>query len=75
MRYRLIVEIEWFIFLCNRLKLSGTKVLTPTELKELRSVYEAFDLVNAIRIKDIENVTNHDVKAVEYFIKENLKGT
>lgn len=75
MRYRLIVEIEWFIFLCNRLKLAGTKILTPAELKELRSVYETFDLVNAIRIKDIENVTNHDVKAVEYFIKENLKGT
>lgn len=75
MRYRLIVEIEWFIFLCNRLKLSGTKVLNSLEMKQLRSIYEAFDLVNAIRVKKIEEETNHDVKSIEYFIKESLKGT
>ncbi|MBU1992665.1 MAG: adenylosuccinate lyase [Patescibacteria group bacterium] len=75
MRYRVIVEIEWFIFLCNRLKLAETRKLNGTELKELRSIYETFDVVNAIRVKEIESGTNHDVKAIEYFIKENLKGT
>jgi len=73
-RYRTLIEIEWFIFLFNDLKLKGTKVLKPTELRILRSLYEEFDVVDAIRVKDIEKTTNHDVKAVEYFIKEKLKG-
>ncbi|MBT4917823.1 adenylosuccinate lyase [Candidatus Peregrinibacteria bacterium] len=73
-RYRTLIEIEWFIFLFNDLKLKGTKVLKPTELGILRSIYEEFDVVDAIRVKDIEKTTNHDVKAVEYFIKEKLKG-
>lgn len=75
MRYRILVEIEWFIFLFNTLKLKGTRLLKTTELRILRSIYEDFDVVNAVRVKEIEKVTNHDVKAVEYFIKENLKGT
>jgi len=75
MRYRVLVEVEWFIFLCNKLKLKGTKVWRARDLKEIRSIYENFDEVNANRIKQIEKVTNHDVKAVEYFIKENLKGS
>lgn len=74
-RYRIVVEIEWFIFLCNKLKLPGTKVWTAKELKELRSIYEYFDIVNANRVKEIEKTTNHDVKAVEYFIKEEFKGS
>ncbi|MFC1748508.1 adenylosuccinate lyase [Pseudomonadota bacterium] len=74
-RYRVIVEIEWFIYLCNKMKLKGTKVWTAKELKEIRSIYEYFDLVNANRVKEIEKTTNHDVKAVEYFIKEELKGS
>ena len=73
MRYRTLVEIEWFIFLFNNLKLKGTKVLDTTELRILRSIYEDFDVVNAVRVKEIEKITNHDVKAIEYFIKENLK--
>lgn len=73
MRYRVLVEIEWFIYLFNELKLDGTKVLEPTELRILRSIYEQFDVVDGERIKTIEKVTNHDVKAVEYFIKEKLK--
>ncbi len=74
MRYRILVEIEWFIFLVNDLKLIKNKSLKPTELKSLRSIYEQFDLINAQRVKDIEKNTNHDVKAVEYFIREQLKG-
>ncbi|PIR54828.1 adenylosuccinate lyase [Candidatus Peregrinibacteria bacterium CG10_big_fil_rev_8_21_14_0_10_36_19] len=73
MRYRCLVEIEWLIFLFNDLKLDGTKELKSTELRILRSIYEQFDLLNAKRVKDIEKTTNHDVKAIEYFIKEQLK--
>lgn len=75
MRYRVLVEIEWFIFLCNQIKLKGTKVWKPRELKDLRSIYEYFDLVDASRVKEIEKTTNHDVKAIEYLIKEKLKGS
>jgi adenylosuccinate lyase len=74
-RYRVFVEIEWFIFLCNDLKLTGTKVWKPKELTQLRSIYEYLDATGANRVKGIEKTTNHDVKAVEYYIKENLKGS
>lgn len=74
MRYRVLVEIEWLVFLFNELNLKGTKELKPTELKLLRDVYEQFDTVDAARVKEIEKITNHDVKAIEYFIKEKLKG-
>ncbi len=74
MRYRTLIEIEWFIFLVNDLKLISRKTLNSTELRILRSIYEEFDTVNAERVKEIEKITNHDVKAIEYFIKEQLKG-
>jgi len=74
-RYRILVEIEWFIFLCNVLKLEGTKTWNVQEAKKLRSIYESLDLQGANRVKEIEKTTNHDVKAVEYFIKENLKNS
>lgn len=74
MRYRCLIEVEWFIFLFNTVKLKGTKALKPTELRILRSTYEQFDVVDAQRVKDIEKTTNHDVKAIEYFLKEKLKG-
>lgn len=72
MRYRILIEIEWFIFLFNDLKLPGTKELETMEMHFLRTIYEQFDVENAKRVKEIEKVTNHDVKAVEYFIKEQL---
>lgn len=75
MRYRTLVEIEWFIFLFNDLKVMGEgNTFKATELRILRSIYEQFDVINAKRVKDIEKITNHDVKAIEYFIKEELKG-
>lgn len=74
MRYRCLIEIEWFIYLFNEVKLPKTHVLKSTELQILRSIYEDFDLVDAERVKKIEGITNHDVKAIEYFIKEKLKG-
>lgn len=73
MRYRVLTEVEWFIFLFNEAKLAGTKVLEPTEIRILRSIYEQFDVVDAERVKNIEKITNHDVKAIEYFIKEKTK--
>ncbi len=71
--YRVYVEIEWFVFICNDLKLEKTRKLTAKELKKLRDIYESFTEDSAARVKEIESVTNHDVKAVEYFIKEHFK--
>jgi adenylosuccinate lyase len=75
MRYRIVVEVEWFIYLCNKLKLKGTRELEDLMVENLRELYNSFDLVAANRIKKIEEKTNHDVKAVEYYIKETLKGS
>lgn len=75
MRYRIVVEVEWFIYLCNILKLKGTRELEDLMVENLRELYNSFDLVAANRIKKIEEKTNHDVKAVEYYIKETLKGS
>jgi adenylosuccinate lyase len=75
MRYRIVVEVEWFIHLCNNVKLAGTKQLNPRQVNNLRDLYGNFDLIAAKRIKEIENTTNHDVKAIEYYIKETMKGS
>ena len=68
-RYRVRVEIEYFIALCE-LQLPQLKNISKSIYTSLRSIYEEFSEEDAHRIKDIEKVTNHDVKAVEYFIKE-----
>lgn len=68
-KYRVRVEIEYFIAL-NREGLPQWKPLDEGQVTKLRSVYEQFSQQDALRIKEIESVTNHDVKAVEYFIKE-----
>lgn len=68
-RYRVQVEIEYFISLCE-LPLPQLSVISPDVFSQLRSVYTDFTLQDAQVVKDIEKVTNHDVKAVEYFIKE-----
>lgn len=68
-RYRVRVEIEYFIALCE-LPLPQLETF-PTELfPRLRAIYQNFSEEDAQRVKDIEMVTNHDVKAVEYFLKE-----
>lgn len=72
MKYRIYVEVEWFIHLLNTLKLSGTKPLAAKEISRIRDIYAFFDTVAANRVKEIEAKTNHDVKAIEYFVKENL---
>ena len=73
-RYRVRIEIEYFIALCEWPipQLSG---VDPAQFPALRALYETFSEADALRIKDIEKTTNHDVKAVEYFIKEKLKGS
>jgi len=68
-RYRVQVEIEYFIALCE-LPLPQLKNVNAPVFILLREVYKNFTIENAQSIKDIEKVTNHDVKAVEYFLKE-----
>lgn len=68
-RYRVRVEIEYFITLCE-LPLPQLKSFDHNLFGRLRGIYLGFDEKSAQRVKDIEKVTNHDVKAVEYFIKE-----
>ncbi len=68
-RYRVRVEIEYFITLCE-LPLEQLKGVDHSVFPALRNIYKEFTLADAQRIKEIESVTNHDVKAVEYFLKE-----
>jgi adenylosuccinate lyase len=68
-KYRVQVEVEYFIALCE-LPLPQLKGIDSVVFDSLRSIYLDFSEQDAQRIKDIESVTNHDVKAVEYFIKE-----
>ncbi len=68
-RYRVKVEVEYFIALAE-LPLPQLAGINPGVLTGLRGIYRDFSLDDARRIKEIESVTNHDVKAVEYFLKE-----
>ena len=68
-RYRVRVEIEYFIALCE-LPLPQLQDFNHSLFEDLRAIYGSFSTADAQRVKDIERVTNHDVKAVEYFIKE-----
>lgn len=68
-RYRIRVEIEYFITLCE-LPLPQLEGFDSSLFERLRNIYRDFNEASAMRVKEIENTTNHDVKAVEYFIKE-----
>ena len=68
-KYRLMVEIEYFIALCG-IPLPQLIDFKKDNFKILRSIYEDFDLTDAEKIKEREKITNHDVKAIEYFLKE-----
>ena len=70
-KYRVRVEIEYFITLCE-LPLPQLEKFDKSLFERLRDIYRNFSEADAQRVKDIEKVTNHDVKAVEYFIKEEL---
>jgi len=71
-KYRVLVEIEYFIALCE-IPLPQLKDFDNSLFGSLRGIYKNFTAENAQAIKDIEKVTNHDVKAVEYFIKEKFE--
>ncbi len=71
-RYRVRVEVEYFIALCQ-LPLPQLSVLHDFDFEKLRCIYRHFSENDAKRIKEIESVTNHDVKAVEYFLKEQFE--
>lgn len=68
-KYRVLVEIEYFIALCEQ-PLPQLSSIDASIFEDLRAIYKTFSSEDAQAIKDIEKVTNHDVKAVEYFIKE-----
>ena len=72
-RARVLVEVEYFIALCE-LPLPELRGVNPAVFADLRAVYERFTTEDALRIKEIEKTTNHDVKAVEYFLKEKFDG-
>lgn len=69
MKYRVLVEVEYFQFLADKKFFS----LTAPVRKVLREIVDNFNIEDAQKIKETEKITNHDVKAVEYFIKEKLK--
>lgn len=68
-RYRVLVEVEYFIALCE-IPLKQLENVPASIYPKLRSLYLEFTEEDAIKVKNIEKVTNHDVKAIEYFIKE-----
>jgi adenylosuccinate lyase len=71
-KYRVLVEIEYFIKLCEDV-IQDKYSLTEDQKSELRKIYSEFNEDDALKIKETEKITNHDVKAVEYFVKEKLR--
>src|SRR5881628_3400151 len=71
MKYRVIVEIEYLLFLASKKIIK----LSPSTSKLLTGIKNDFNLDDAREIKKLEQVTNHDVKAVEYFIKQRIQKT
>ena len=71
MKYRVLVEIEYYIALCE-LPLPQLKNVSHNVFPKLREIYSNFNTEDAKKIKEIERTTNHDVKAVEYFIKDKM---
>lgn len=74
-KYRVLVEVEWLIEMAASPHISDLRELTPAEILALRDIHENFDDKAALRAKEIEATTRHDVKAVEYLIRELLQGT
>ena len=70
MRYRVYVEVEYLIALSFEKKIEEFPALTKEQIEDLRKIYRSFDMESAKHIKEIESETNHDVKAVEYYIQQ-----
>jgi adenylosuccinate lyase len=73
-KYRLITEVEYFLALCE-LPLPQLAAVSQVQKTELQKLYQNFSPEDAKRIKEIERITNHDVKAVEYYLKEEFDRT
>src|ERR1700749_2286577 len=71
-RYRVRVEIEWYLALAANPKIDALSAITVPAAKRLRALYTDFTLADARRVKALEDETNHDVKALEYFLKEKI---
>ena len=71
-KYRLLIEIEWFKALSNNAHISEIPTFSTKSIEFLNNIYKNFSLADAERVKTLESTTNHDVKAVEYFLKEKL---
>jgi len=74
-KYRVQVEVEWLKALCAEPKIAEARALTDAEIASLDAIVENLDIAEAQKVKDIERTTNHDVKAVEYYIKDKIAGT
>lgn len=72
---RVLVECVWLEALCDAKEIAECKALSAAERKALRTIAAEFSVEDAARVKEIERTTNHDVKAVEYFLKEKVAGT
>ncbi|MCK5396536.1 MAG: adenylosuccinate lyase, partial [Gammaproteobacteria bacterium] len=73
-KHRVLVEVRWFQALADHSAISEVPELDNDALNILNSIVDDFSLSDADRIKTIERTTNHDVKAVEYFLKEKIQG-
>lgn len=71
-KYRLHVEVEWLIAMSGNPVLAEIREFTPEEISFLRDLVKNFDETAALKIKEIERTTNHDVKAIEYYLRETL---
>ncbi len=74
-KFRVHVEIEWLLMLSESPEIAEVRAFTPDEIRLLRQISLNFDAEGAARVKEIEKITNHDVKAVEYFLKEKLQNS
>ena len=72
---RVLVECAWLEALCDAKEIRECKAISAAERRMLRAVAADFSVTDAQRVKEIEKTTNHDVKAIEYFLKEKVKGT
>ena len=72
-KMRVKVEIEWLIFLANQKNIESLPKISESQTKKLRKIYQEFSLKDSLSVKKIEDTTKHDVKAVEYFIKNRVK--
>lgn len=72
---RVLVECVWLEALCDAKEIAECKALSAAERKALRAIAAEFSVEDAARVKEIERTTNHDVKAVEYFLKEKVAGS